>query len=189
MGIKNSRTALMLSVALLSGASIAGAAGPRKSPAAGGTRSAVIAVVNQFEQAYAHKDKKTMIMKLMVPTEDAGALEKRYQWLRGYGPKDMPGSVHPPILFESSKGSFLPTHFAVTAASPTDSNHWNVTVREEGTYHDEDGKYRVNRVRRFTTTKFKGKWYVGDYVLMENTEDYGFFVDDIADKMTPLGKK
>ena len=32
----------------------------------------------------------------------------------------------------------------------------------------------------------KGVWYVADYVLPSNTEDYGFYVDDIADKMKKL---
>jgi len=77
----------------------------RRAPAksVGTGRAAVLATVNQFEQAYKRKDKKTLLMKLMVPTSDAGALENGYQWLRGYGPTDMPGTRHPPILLRLQK--------------------------------------------------------------------------------------
>jgi len=37
-------------------------------------------------------------------------------------------------------------------------------------------------------TLTKGKWYVMDYFLKENPEDYGFWVDDIVDHMTKVGK-
>lgn len=153
-----------------------------------GTRAAVLAVVDQFEKAYRRKDKKTMLFKLMLPTDNAMAMEKRYQWWRGYGPKDMPGSRHPPILFETSKGSFVPAAYKVLEAASTSGGSWSVAVREEGTYRDEDGRYKVSRMRHFTISPQKGKWYVRDYVLKENPEDYGFWVDDIVDKMTPLGK-
>src|SRR5579871_3404024 len=149
-----------------------------------GSRAAALAVVSQFEQAYEHRDKNTMLMKLMVPTNDQAALEKRYQWLRGYGPKDLPGSVHPPILFDHNRGSFVPTSYKVAEAAPEDPSHWQVTVKEEGTYQDEDGHYHVSRIRHFKMTNYKGRWYVMDYYLQENPEDYGFFVDDISDKMT-----
>lgn len=149
-------------------------------------KAAVLAVVSQFEQAYKHKDKQTMLLKLMVPTTDLGALEKRDQWLRGYGPRDMPGTRHPPILFETSKGSFVPSDYTVSSSAPLDSGHWDVTVKENGTYKDEDGRWKVTRVRHFKLTHYKGKWYVMDYVLAENPEDLGFYVDDISDKMTKL---
>jgi hypothetical protein len=157
-----------------------------KSPT--GTRAAILAVVAQFEQAYQHRDKKAMLFKLMVPTTDEPTLEKRFQWFRGYGPHDMPGSAHPPILFETSKGSFVPSSYKVSAVAPAERGRWNVTVHEQGTYHDEDGRYKVSRIRRFTITMYKGKWYVMDYVLQENPEDYGFYVDDIIDKMIHVGK-
>jgi len=152
----------------------------------GGPRAAVLKVVDDFEKAYQRKDKQTMIMKLMVPTQDAWALEKRYQWLRGYGPHDMPGTKHQPILFETSRGSFVPTAYKVLTAEPTQPGQWHVAVQEQGTYKDEDGRYKVIRVRQFKITQHNGKWYVLDYVLKENPEDYGFWVDDIIDKMTKL---
>jgi hypothetical protein len=185
----------MMATVAMAGPAIAGGFQKNKTPSSGqtgasvsGGKSAAIAVVKQFEEAYKRKDKTTMIQKLMIPTEDAGTLEKRYQWLRGYGPKDLPGSVHPPILFDSNKGSFVPTKYAVTAASSNGAGGWNVTVTEEGTYRDEDGRYRVSRVRRFKIAPYKGKYYVADYFLKENAEDYGFYVDDISDKMVSLGK-
>lgn len=154
--------------------------------AVGGAKGSALAAVDRFEQAYKKKDKQTMLMKLMTPTQDAGTLEKRYQWLRGYGPKDDPGSKHPPILFESSRGSFVPTSYAVVSSAPAGSNKWQVVVRENGTYRDEDGRYKVLRQRIYTMQNVGGKWYVADYVLKENPEDYGFWVDDIIDKMTKL---
>jgi len=152
-------------------------------------KAGALAVVNQFEKAYQRKDKQTMIMKLMVPvpSTDNNTLEKRYQWLRGYGPHDLPGSRHQPILFETSKGSFVPDSYTVTKVTP-DGDRWKVQVREHGIYRDEDGRYDVSRARLITVTPYKGNYYVMDYVLMENPEDYGFYVDDISDKMTHLGK-
>jgi hypothetical protein len=152
----------------------------------GGARAGIIAVVARFEQAYKAKDKKTLLMKLMVPTHDDNAIEKRYQWLRGYGPKDMPGTKHPPILFESSKGSFVPGSYKLKSVSVADAAHGSAVVEEQGSYQDEDGKYRVTRSRTFKLVNVKGVWYVADYVLPSNTEDYGFYVDDIADKMKKL---
>src|SRR5215472_11905494 len=108
---------------------------------AGNNRGAVAAVVSGFERAYMNKDKRTMLMKLMVPTSDDDAMEKRYQWLRGYGPKDMPGTVHPPILFKTTKGSFVPTRYSILDETPIDKTHWTAKVQEKGTYHDEDGSY------------------------------------------------
>lgn len=153
---------------------------------AGNNRGAVDGIVSQFERAYMRQDKNTMLMKLMIPTNDANALEKRYQWLRGYGPKDMPGTVHPPILFKTTKGSFVPQQYSLLKENPIDATHWSAVVKEIGTYHDEDGRYKVTRTRNFKVTKYKGKWYVEDYYLKENPEDYGFPVDDIVDKMTKI---
>lgn len=193
-------TALALSAAMLAASTLtvptraAGAKQKTKArksagvKSATGTRAAVLAAVDQFEKAYQRKDKKTMLFKLMMPTSDAMAMEKRYQWWRGYGPKDPAGTKHQPILFETSKGSFVPTTYKVLDAAPTGTGSWSVAVREEGTYKDEDGRYKVSRVRHFKMSQQKGKWYVLDYVLKENPEDYGFWVDDIIDKMTPMGK-
>jgi hypothetical protein len=151
-------------------------------------RGGPLATVAAFEAAYHAKDKKTMIFKLMAPTQDAEALEKRYQWFRGYGPKDMPGTRHPPILFESSKGSFVPLSYQVSSSASVDPDHWTATVKEQGIYHDEDGNWTVIRLRDYKLKRVAGKWYVADYVLRENPEDYGFWVDDIVDKMTHVGK-
>lgn len=175
----------------LCAALLAGAAwgGPPKKPAkSGNAKAAALAVVNQFEQAYKRKDKQIMLMKLMVPTTDALTLEKRYKWYRGYGPNDLPGSKQTLVLFESSHGSFVPSKYTVSSALPEEGGRWRVVVKEEGTYRDEDGRYKVNRIRHFKVTQFKGKWYIADYFLKENPEDYGFYCDDIVDKMTPLGK-
>ncbi len=150
------------------------------------TKAAVLNVVSKFEAAYKVKDKKTMIFALMVPTKEAEALEKRYQWFRGYGPTDMPGSRHPPILFETSKGSFVPSSYYVTTVTPDEPNTWKVNIHEHGTYHDEDGRYDVQRLRQMTVMKYNGKYYVSDYVMMDNPTDYGFYVDDISDKMIHL---
>ncbi len=192
-----SRTAIWFAAAMVavSMAVVPMAAGAKARPprhtavkSASGPRAAVLLVVDQFEKAYQRKDKKTMLFKLMVPTTDQEAIEKRYQWWRGYGPHDMPGSKHPPILFETSQGSFVPTKYRVSEAVPGEKGRWNVTVHEDGTYHDEDGGYKVARIRHFVITPYKGKWYVMDYVLEENPEDYGFRVDDIIDKMVHTGK-
>lgn len=154
----------------------------------GNARAAVLASVSQFEQAYKSRDRQTMLMKLMVPSTDNAVLEKRYQWLRGFGPKDLPGTKHQPILFEGTRGSFVPASYTVLNAAPIDGQHWDVTVREQGSYRDEDGKWAVTRVRHIKLTSYKGRWMVMDYVLKENPEDYGFYVDDIVDKMTKAGK-
>ena len=150
------------------------------------TKTAVLSVVSRFEAAYKRKDKQAMIMKMMVPSKDAETLEKRYQWLRGYGPTDMPGSRHPPILFESSRGSFVPDSYYITTVTPDQPNTWKVNIHEHGIYRDEDGRWDVKRIRQMTVMKYDGKYYVFDYVLMENPTDYGFFVDDITDKMIKL---
>jgi len=163
------------------GAVDAAAAGP-----ADGAKAGITGIVSRFEAAYEHKDKKQMLMVLMAPTKDDGALEKRYQWLRGYGPRDMPGSKHPPILFETSKGSFVPVSYKIKSITVSGPKSGTAMVEEKGTYRDEDGKYRVTRDRLFRLVQIGGKWYVNDYVLTENQEDYGFYVDDIADKMTKL---
>lgn len=143
--------------------------------------------VDQFERAYQKKDKKTMIFVLMLPTKDAGTLEKRYQWYRGYGPTDMPGTVHPPILFETTKGSFVPTAYALQSTTKETPTQWHAVVQEWGTYHDEDGAYKVKRVRQIKLVKDGARWYIADYYIQENPEDYGFYVDDIIDKMTKNG--
>ncbi len=150
------------------------------------TKAAVLNVVSQFEAAYKAKDKKTIIFKLMVPSKEAETLEKRYQWFRGYGPTDMPGSKHPPILFETSKGSFVPSSYYVTTVTPDEPNTWKVNIHEHGTYRDEDGRWDVQRLRQMTVIKYNGKYYVSDYVMMDNPTDYGFYVDDISDKMSKL---
>ena len=182
--------ALAAGVGALIALAPAGAARPprhiRHRPAT--VTSGPLAVVAQFERAYAASDKRTMLFKLMAPTQDANAIEKRYQWFRGYGPKDMPGTRHPPILFESSKGSFVPSSYVISSSGPAGPDEWSTVVREQGTYQDEDGRYRVNRLRHFKLTRTGGKWYVADYYLQENPEDYGFWVDDIVDKLTPIGR-
>jgi hypothetical protein len=160
--------------------------GPAVAGPTGSAKAGITGIVDAFEAAYAHKDKKLMLMRLMAPTKDDGALEKRYQWLRGYGPHDMPGTKHPPILFETSKGSFVPTSFKITSMTVSGPRSGTAYVEEKGTYRDEDGKYRVTRKRLFRLAQIGGKWYVSDYVIESNQEDYGFYVDDIADKMTKL---
>lgn len=171
---------LLVSVVGL-GATPSAGAGP-----VGNTKAGITGIVTRFETAYEHKDKKRMLMVLMAPTKDDNALEKRYQWLRGYGPHDMPGTKHPPILFETSKGSFVPSSYKIKSISVSGPKSGTATVEETGTYKDEDGKYRVTRERLFRLVQIGGSWYVSDYVLTSNQEDYGFYVDDIADKMTKL---
>lgn len=149
-------------------------------------RAQALAVVDQFEKAYQRKDSTTMILRLMVPSTDNAVLEKRYQWLRGYGPNDPPKGKRPPILFQTSHGSFVPTKYSVLSSRPLEKGRYEFVVREEGTYRDEDGRYRVVRVRNIKLTFFKGKWYIMDYQLPSNTETYGFYVDDITDQMTKI---
>lgn len=159
-------------------------AGSPKTPG----RAGALSVARQFEEAYRKKDKKQMILGLMLPTTDAESLEKRYQWLRGYGPTDPPGGRRPPILFETSRGSFVPTKYQIASDASDGPNRWKVIAREEGSYRDEDGTYRIVRTRHILLSFTKGRWWVRDYINTANTEDYGFYVDDIADKMTHLGK-
>ncbi|MDE2126580.1 MAG: hypothetical protein KGJ62_08320 [Armatimonadetes bacterium] len=147
----------------------------------------VLQVVKTWETAYEHKQRERMLMTLMEPSEDAETLEKRYQWLRGYGPHDMPGSRHPPILFDNDRGSFVPGDYKVLEVLKQSPTAWRVTVAEHGTYHDEDGNWKVERQRDVKVVKYNNKWYVADYVLRSNTEDYGFYVDDIADTMVKAG--
>ena len=151
------------------------------------SKGGALGVVRQFEAAYMRKDKQTMIMRLMAPTTDADTIEKRYQWFRGYGPRDMPGSKHPPILFESSHGSFVPAAYTIVSSSCS-ATKATVVVKEHGIYRDEDGGYRVERNRTFKLVQARGRWWVLDYVFLENPETYGFYVDDISDKMTHFGK-
>ncbi len=149
-------------------------------------KAAAIAVVNQFEAAYARRDKKTMLLKLMVPVPgtDRLTLQKRGEWYAGHGPGDAPGTA--PALFASARGSFVPTKYAITQVKPGEGGRFDVMVREEGTYRDEDGRYKVSRVRLVKTTTYKGKAYIMDYVLPSNQENYGFYVDDVSDTMTKL---
>ena len=84
----------------------------------GSAKAQVTTLVAEFERAYQRKDKQTMIKKLMTPNPDDLMVEKRFQWLQGYGPKDMPGSKHPPILFERPRGTFVPTAYALKSATP-----------------------------------------------------------------------
>ena len=90
----------------------------------GSAKTQVTELVAQFEKAYQRKDKQTMIKKLMTPTADDLMVEKRYQWLQGYGPKDMPGSKHPPILFERPRGTFVPTTYTLRSVTPGDATHY-----------------------------------------------------------------
>ena len=147
-----------------------------------------LSLVAAFEQAYQKKQKDRMLNALMVPTTDDATLEKRYQWLRGYGPKDDLGSKHQPILFEGSRGSFVPTAYKVVKTNKLDASHYDIAVHESGRYKDEDGLWAVERDRHIKTTLTKGKWYVMDYYQEDNADDYGFFVDDMRDKMTKLTK-
>ena len=147
-------------------------------------KKACLAVVDAWEKAYTRKDAKYLINTLMVPSSDNAVLEKRYQWLRGYGPNDLPGSVHPPILFKTSKGSFVPKSYKVLSTTKLDATHYDIAVQELGTYSDEDGLFKVDRNRHIKLTLSKGKWWVMDYYLADSPEDYGFYVDDIRDKVT-----
>lgn len=165
---------------------------PRKTKAAGtvkesggSAKAQVTVLVAAFEKAYQRKDKQTMIKKLMTPNPDDLMVEKRYQWLQGYGPKDMPGSKHPPILFERPRGTFVPTAYLLTSVTPGDATHCAATVQEKGTYTDEDGKYKVERTRHIACRKVGGKWYIEDYPA-PSEDDLGFGVDDIRDKMTKM---
>ena len=192
----NIRTALALSCAFgVMGTAFVSVAAhakpPRKAKAASGkdsggsAKAQVTELVAQFEKAYQRKDKKTMITKLMTPSPDDLMLEKRYQWLQGYGPKDMPGSKHPPILFERPRGTFVPTAYALRSLTPGDATHYVATVGEKGIYTDEDGKYKVERIRQIKCRKMGGKWYIEDYPA-PGQDDLGFGVDDIQDKMTKI---
>jgi len=158
-----------------------------KSSAKGNSSSAgagsALAVVDAFEKAYQRKDKNTMILKLMTPTKDVGILNKRYQWYRGYGVDEKPSAVRPPILFTTAPGSYVPTTYKVVTSGANSSQEYSVTVKEKGGCREEGVNYSVERVRRFKLLKVNGKWLVSDYVNPTNTEEYGFFVDDISDKM------
>lgn len=159
---------------------------PRKKPETVSVAKAqVTELVMKFEKAYERKDKVTMITKLMTPDPDDLMVEKRYQWLRGYGPKDMPGSRHPPILFERPRGTFVPKSYLIKSAKPVDSTHFVVSVEENGTYTDEDGKYKVERIRNIKCRRVSNKWYIEDYPAPTD-DDLGFGVDDISDKMTKI---
>ena len=152
----------------------------------GSAKAEVTAAVKQFEEAYKRKDAKTMILKLMAPTQDKGKIQQRGEWLKGNGPGDAPNTAPP--LFTSNRGSFVPSKYVIASATPQSADKWTVVVKEDGTYRDEDGKYKVSRTRHVTVIKYKNKWLISDYVMKENPTNYGFFVDDISDKMIPLGK-
>ena len=154
--------------------------------AGGSAKAAVTATVKQFEEAYKRKDANTMITKLMAPTQDKGKIQQRGEWLKGNGPGDAPNTAPP--LFKSNRGSFVPSKYVIASAMPQGADKWQVVVKEDGTYKDEDGKYKVSRTRYVTVTKAKNKWLIADYVMKENPTNYGFFVDDISDKLTPIGK-
>ena len=62
-------------------------------------------------------------------------------------------------------------------------------MQEIGTYSDEDGLFKVDRNRHIKLTLSKGKWWVMDYYLADSPEDYGFYVDDIRDKVTLIKGK
>jgi hypothetical protein len=149
-----------------------------------GVKAKVLAAVAEFEAAYKARNSRKMLLQLMVPTTDQATIDRRLMWLRGYGKNDAP-RTHP-ILFESNYGSFSPRVYRVLSSAPIEGGRWSVVVREEGRSRDEDGQYEVMRVRHIKLTQLKGKWYVMDYVLKENPEKYGFYVDDISDKLTPI---
>jgi hypothetical protein len=153
-------------------------------PTAGGTKGKVLAAVDAFEKAYQRKDKTTMLTKMMYPTKDKNILNKRYQWLRGYGVDEIPGMVRPPILFTTAPGSYVPTSYKVVKAEPIDAGNWLVVVSEKGSCQEEGKKYAVERVRHITLYLLYGKWYINNYYNTENPDEYGFWVDDIKDKMT-----
>jgi hypothetical protein len=159
----------------------------------GGEKAAVLATVRAFETAYMQKNKQRMLMALMAPTKDAVKVQQRYEWLRGHGPGDAPNTA--PVLFQSARGSFVPTRYTILTAIKESPTQWKVIVSEEGRSFDQDEiggvmkttKYRVIRKRHFQIVKVGKKWMVGDYYLLQNRENYGFPVDDIADKMQALG--
>lgn len=150
-----------------------------------GDKQAVLSTVRAFENAYMKKNKRQMLMVLMAPTKDLVKIQQRYEWLRGHGPGDAPNTA--PILFQSARGSFVPTRYTISSSKPTDAKTWTVVVNEEGKSYDEDGKYLVQRKRFFKIVKVGKKWMVGDYYLKENPTNYGFPVDDISDKLQKIG--
>src|SRR5262249_39262699 len=143
---------------------------PKPAPAAQGPRL----TVDQWERAYMNQDKKTMILKLMTPQTDDNGMQRRYQWLRGYGPKDAPYPV-PPILFEPSKAPFVPNKYQILPLSPGSAPaEMRAVVREEGSYKDEV-PFKVTRVRQIDLRKVGSRWLIHDYYLKENKGvDLGF---------------
>lgn len=148
-----------------------------------GTRGQVAAVIEAFEQAYAKKDKATMLQKLMYPTTDKNVLNKRLQWLRGYSLDEDARSVRPPILFTTAPGSYVPTGYKLISANPIDGANWGAIVEEKGSCREEGKKFSVERRRNVTLIQVKGKWYINNYYNKENPDEFGFWVDDITDKM------
>lgn len=155
----------------------------KTTPTVGGNKGKVLAAVDAFEKAYQRKDKATMLTKLMYPTKDKNVLNKRYQWLRGYGVDEIPGMVRPPILFTTAPGSYVPTSYTVVKTEPIDAGNWLVVVNEKGSCQEEGKKFAVERVRHITVYLLNGKWYINNYYNTENPDEYGFWVDDIKDKM------
>lgn len=148
-------------------------------------RAAVLNTVREFETAYMKKQKGKMLMQMMAPTKDPVKIQQRYEWLRGNGPGDAPNTA--PILFQSARGSFVPSRYNVLTAIKESPSQWKVIVNEEGKSYDEDGKYTVIRKRHFKIVQVGKKWMVGDYYLLQNATNYGFPVDDISDKLQKLG--
>jgi hypothetical protein len=149
----------------------------------GGTRGKVLATIDAFEKAYQRKDKNTMLLKLMYPTTDKNLLNKRYQWLRGYGVDEVPAANRPPILFITAAGSYVPKTYKVISANPTSSANWTAVVEETGSCQEEGKRFSVKRRRTVTLAGMNGKWYIDNYFNPENPDEYGFWVDDITDEM------
>ena len=151
-----------------------------------GTRGQVAAVIDAFEKAYQKKDKATMLLKLMYPTTDKNIINKRMQWLRGYGIDEVPAAVRPPILFTTAPGSFVPTTYKLVSANPVDGTNWSAIVEEKGGCREESKRFSVERKRNVTLLQMKGKWYINNYYNQINPDEYGFWVDDITDKMVQI---
>lgn len=151
-----------------------------------GTRGQVIAVLAAFEQAYSRKDKATMLTKLMYPTKDKNMINKRMQWFRGYGIDEVPAAVRPPILFTTAPGSFVPAVYTLISANPIDGANWGAVVEEQGTCREEGKRFSVKRRRNVTLTQMGGKWYINNYYNTQNPDEFGFWVDDITDKMIEI---
>lgn len=153
---------------------------------ASGTKGKVLAVIDAFEKAYQRKDKNTMLTKLVYPTTDKNILNKRYQWIRGYGVDEVPAAVRPPILFTTAPGSFVPKSYKVISVNAIDGANWGAVVEEKGSCQEEGKRFSVERKRNVTVTQMNGKWYINNYYNKENPDEFGFWVDDITDKMVQV---